>query len=84
MSEDDPRFSIANMKRVVQLSSDVHRLCEDCRDFRTDANVGNAINHYLEHGYVLLHVGTQTTHALDGTSRHSTVAIMGLKKSARW
>jgi hypothetical protein len=84
MSDDDPRFAIANITRVVQLRSDVHRLCEDCREFRTDDNVGNAINHYLQHGYVLLHVGTQTTNDLDRKPRHSTVAIMGLQKAARW
>ncbi len=84
MPEDDPRFAIANMKRVVQVSSDAHRLCEDCREFRTDDNVGNAINHYLQHGYVLLHVGTQTTNDLDGKPRHSTVAIMGLPQTRRW
>jgi hypothetical protein len=84
MSEDDPWLAIVNMKHVVQISSDVHGPCEDCGDFRTDNNVGNAINHYLEHGYVLLHVGSQTTNDLDGKLRHSTVAIMGLKKAARW
>lgn len=84
MSEDGPRLSTVNMKHVVQLSSDVHGPCEACRDFRTDDDMGNAINHYLEHGYVLLHVGTQTTHDLDGKPSHSTVAIMGLPKAAKW
>jgi hypothetical protein len=59
-------------------------LVKTAGSFRTDDNVGNAINHYLEHGYVLLHVGTQTTNDRDGKPRHSTVAIMGLKKAARW
>ena len=84
MLEDYTRFATAHMKHVVQVSSDVHRPCEDCREFGTDDNVGNAINHYLEHSYVLLHIGTQTTNDRDGEPRHSTVAIMGLKKAARW
>jgi hypothetical protein len=84
MSDNDSRFAIANMRHVVQLSSDIHGPCEECRDYRTDANVGNAINHYLEHGYVLLHVGTQTRPNIDGEPRHSTIAIMGLKKAAKW
>jgi len=84
MSEDGPRLNIVNKKHVVQLSSDVHGPREECRDSRADDDVGNAINHYSEHGYVLLHVGTQTTHDLDGKPSHSTVTIMGFPKAAKW
>lgn len=84
MSGDGPRLNIVNMKHVVQLSSDAHGPCEECRDVRADDNVGNAINRYLGHGYVLRHVGMQTTHDLEGEPSHSTVAIMGLPKAAKW
>lgn len=84
MLSNDSRFATAEMRHVVQLSSDVHVPCEECREYRTDDNVGNAINHYLDHGYVLLHVGTQTAHNRDREPTYSTIAIMGLSKAARW
>jgi hypothetical protein len=41
-------------------------------------DIGKEIQHYLEHGYKLLHVGQETSYDDDGKPWHSTVAVVGL------
>jgi hypothetical protein len=40
-------------------------------------DLAEEINHYLTHGYKLLHVGQQTADGPDGKAWHSTIAVMG-------
>jgi hypothetical protein len=62
--------------RVARLSSNELSLCEHCEFSPPD--VGKAINHYTaEHGYRLLHVGSETERDSNGDPWHSTVAILG-------
>jgi len=42
-------------------------------------DLGNRIQHYLDHGYKLLHVGSETSHDDEGKPWHSTVAVVGLE-----
>lgn len=68
-------------KDVVYLSSDIGKSCEACGfDFHAWYDIGKQIQHYLEHGYELLHVGTETSHDDDGKPWHSTVAVIGKVK----
>jgi hypothetical protein len=69
-----------DIKKTVTVESDTGRPCVECRelvgdhDGQTPISIG--INHYLGHGYRLLHVGSQTGHGDDGpTSR--IIAILG-------
>jgi hypothetical protein len=62
-----------DVKKTVQVSSNIVKACEHCAD-----NVSAQINHYIgHHGYKLLHVGSETSHADNGGLWHSTVAILG-------
>lgn len=71
-----------NTKHVVQVSSNISEQCKDCGihpalEPGPDIDVAKAINHYLNHGYKLLHVGTQTCQDLEGKLWHNTTAILG-------
>ena len=74
--------SASNCTHVVHLSTNIGKTCEHCT-FWTGAgadehNLAESINHYIaQHGYSLLHVGTETTHSDDGGLWHSTVALLG-------
>jgi hypothetical protein len=71
----------AGVKRTVELSSNIGRGCDHCSElvgFSSDDGVAGSINHYIsEHGYRLLHVGSQTIHGSDGKPWHTTVAVLG-------
>ena len=62
-------------QHVVYLSTNISKGCEHCRDpipYGEGAGIGEWINHYIGHGYKLLHVGSET----DGEFTY-TVAVMG-------
>jgi len=65
------------VQKVAQVYSGTGEACSECRA-RLDATVdfGGAVNHYLDHGYTLLHVGQQTSRADEGLWQE-TVAILG-------
>lgn len=66
-----------NVKRTTELASNISRGCEHC-DKLVGGDVSDGVNHFIEeHGYRLLHVGTETSHNMDGKLWHSTVAILG-------
>jgi len=67
------------IKHVVHISTDVTKGCEHCSFLIGGENFSESINHYIEqHGYKLLHVGTETIHnQTDGSSWHMTIAILG-------
>ena len=52
--------------------------CEHCGCRIGQGDLAELINHYLtQHGYRLLHTGTETSDDLDGRPWHSTVAVPG-------
>lgn len=73
----------AGIGRVTYLSTNIGRGCEHCghpvgcpMDGRYD--LADSINHFIaQHGYRLLHVGTETSYDGDGKPWHSTVAVLG-------
>jgi hypothetical protein len=74
-----PSFDITTTKHVVHMTSGSDQGCPHCpgeappsKDWRA------AVEHCIQrHGYRLLHVGTETTTAADGSLRHATVAVLG-------
>jgi hypothetical protein len=58
---------------VVQLSTHIGSSCEHCNFSVGCDNFVESINHYItQHGYKLLHIGTQT-----GEGLQMTVALLG-------
>ena len=67
----------AEVHHVVHVSTDIERRCEFCSEPIGGDRFPDSINHYIrEHGYRLLHVGTETADT-DGGLWHSTVAVLG-------
>jgi hypothetical protein len=70
------------IEHVVKLSTNRGGHCKHC-DFKLHSfadvdNLADAINHYIaEHGYRLLHVGTETDRDDEELTWHSTVAVLG-------
>lgn len=71
---------IEDTKHVVQVSSNISQSCQLCNRFfpvHETSILESQINHYIEeHGYRLLHVGTETDRGDDGLY-HSTVGVLG-------
>ncbi len=69
-----------NVKQVVRVTSDSLETCGVCGNLPAalskEIDVADSINHYLKHGYKLLHIGTETSKE-DGGLWHSTVAVLG-------
>lgn len=64
-------------KRYIQLSTGIHKSCEVCRVDIAYENIARQINHYLDHGYKVVHVGTETF-ATEKGLEHFTVAMLSL------
>lgn len=68
--------------RIVTLSSGVSSTrCIECGNplptrQRFDSDLQEHVNHYLGHGWVLLHVG-QETRVSEGAPLHLTIAVLG-------
>jgi len=67
-------FNITRTRRVVRLASNVAPTCRDCKESfgSNPINLEEQINHYLGHGYILLHIGPDQ----HGTM-NITVAMLG-------
>jgi len=66
-------------KTTIYLSTNIGKSCEICRaSFIDYHDIAREINHYLDHGYKLLHVGSETSHDDDGKPWHATVAVLKL------
>ena len=53
--------TMQDITHVVCVASNVKKSCEHCNDpipYGDGADIGEWINHYLGHGYKLLHIGT--------------------------
>ena len=67
-----------NVDHVVYVSTNIGTGCEHCRTSIGLEHFAESINHYIEqHGYKLLHVGTETSHDNDGKPWHISVAVLG-------
>jgi hypothetical protein len=70
-----------SIKHVVHLANDLIRPCEECGKLERSEFLADRINHYIaEHGYVLLHIGTETTRDQDGKPWFITVALLGKRE----
>ena len=69
------------IKHIVHIGNRTKR-CDLCmKKLRAD-ELQEGVNHYLnEHGYKLLHVGTETISDARGDKYHTTVAIVGWRDS---
>jgi len=68
--------------KTVQVSSDITASCPECVEGPDHgADVAEKINHFLQHGYNLLHVGQETSTGSNGEPWHNTVAILGKPKN---
>lgn len=66
------------IKHVVHISTDFGTHCEHCSTSIGTEKFAESINHYIEqHGYRLLHVGTETIRDADGNPWHTSVASLG-------
>jgi hypothetical protein len=71
------------VSKIVEVSSSIFAGgCPICHAWPKsvaagDESISPRVNHLLEHGLILLHVGQQTTNDLDGRPWHSTVAVLG-------
>jgi len=71
-------MSMQDVKHVVEISTNIGTGCEHCDYLVGIENFADGINHYIsEHGYHVLHVGTQSTPDSEGTTYHTTVALLG-------
>ena len=68
-----------NIGQVVRVSSGEYGGCRFCGTAE-DQSLEKQINHYLQHGCRLLHVGSETTRSQEGAIWHCTVAVLGLSK----
>jgi len=81
-------MAVENVRHTVEIADHISKGCEHCDYFGGgglgDGSLSDAINHYItEHGYRLLHVGTQTNHDQDGRPWHNTVAVLGHDNPSR-
>lgn len=66
------------VQHVVHISTNIGTGCEHCNEQIGLDRLAESINHYIEqHGYKLLHVGTETSHDTNGNPWHSTAAVLG-------
>ena len=71
-------YNYKDINHVIHISTDVSKGCEHCH-FLIGGSLrfAESINHYIEqHGYKLLHVGSETTGDCD-TPWNTTVAVVG-------
>jgi hypothetical protein len=68
------------IKHVVHISTNIGTSCEHCNEHVGAERFPESINHYIQqHGYQLLHVGTESAWGDDGVW-HNTVAVLGVGK----
>jgi hypothetical protein len=84
MSEEMTDNILPEIQKTVYLSTNVRKPCSECdgMTFEDRHDIADQIHHYLEHGYILLHIGSETTESDTGGLWHSTVAVMGFRPSS--
>jgi hypothetical protein len=73
--------------KIVRLSSNVLQFCDYCDYVQADVRewdwLASMATHYTqEHGFEILHIGTESSQDDKGTF-HYTVAYLGLSRSQR-
>jgi hypothetical protein len=75
---------LTDIKRVLELHTNLGGMtCPECGaslKSNDDSGIGPGVNHMLNHGYVLLHVGSEWGRDHNGMSIHHTVVFVGTKK----
>jgi hypothetical protein len=62
---------------VVHISTNITTGCEHCTERIGGERFPESVNHYAEqHGYSLVHVGTETSRDTEGDLQHHTVAVL--------
>ena len=74
--------NLANIRKTFEIHTNIGPvICPVCPDKLSTTGTGNridgAINHVLQHGWRLLHVGSEWGEDEDGKSVSHTVAILG-------
>jgi hypothetical protein len=65
-------------QHIVHISTNITNSCEHCATSVGGEKFAEAVNHYVEqHGYKVLHVGTETIPDMNGGPWHTTVAVVG-------
>lgn len=71
-------MNINDVKEVVQVSSSFWKCCKYCSALKlSQDSVEEQVNHYLDHGLKLLHIGTESSRTPEGDVWQSTVAVLG-------
>ena len=66
------------ISHVIHISTDILKPCEHCSFVLKSDEFAESINHYIEqHGYRLLHIGTETGRDYEGKPYHASVALLG-------
>ena len=67
-----------DVKELVQVSSSFWKCCKYCSALKlSQDSVEEQVNHYLDHGLKLLHIGTESSRTPEGDVWQSTVAVLG-------
>lgn len=69
---------LEGIAHTIYISTDIAKVCEHCAEYLRSENFAASVNHYIEeHGYKLLHVGSETDNDHEGKPFHKTVAVLG-------
>ncbi len=52
--------SYQDITKTISFYSDTGGKCKECQSPLSGKNISEAINHYLAHGYKLLHIGQES------------------------
>jgi hypothetical protein len=71
---------LGNIGRVVHISTSTVARCHFCEKVIGGSdNFESSTEHYMtQHGFRILHIGTETSRTPNGELWHSTVAVLGL------
>ena len=66
------------MRAILTISSDGFSNCPVCRAYTLDGidHFDAAVNHMLDHGWGLLHLGSQDLTEADGGAYRTTIAVL--------
>jgi hypothetical protein len=66
------------IKTIIRLDTTSSMKCEHCSEWVGGVDFSESVTHYIqEHGYKLLHVGSETIDDGDGGPWHMTVVVLG-------
>jgi len=69
-----------NVNSIVTINTNITTGCKHCQtQIGGPENFAESVNHYIsEHGYKIIHIGSETTPSMDGSPWHTTVAVLGI------